>query len=154
MIRLKKSRWLSRQLRNSKMKFLAIACLGLLVLGCQLPGQSQSQSDQDPLGQPQFLPIEAIATLENSTQIGLEVASTPQQQSLGLMHRKELGQQRGMLFPFSPPRPASFWMKREFPDDAAVIKMFFDARRTISESLGIGGSRWLQILYEILLGKE
>ena len=111
MARFKHQYWLPKKLRNSKAQWITIACLGLLVLGCQLPGQSQSQVARDPLTQPQFLPIEAIAKLENSVQIGLEVASTPQQQSLGLMHRKELGQQRGMLFPFSPPKPASFWMK-------------------------------------------
>jgi uncharacterized protein len=41
----------------------------------------------------------------------LEVASTPEQQSMGLMYRTELADNRGMLFSFSPPRPVRFWMK-------------------------------------------
>ena len=79
-------------------------------MGCQL-ASDQGSVAQNFLSQPQFLPIEATATLDNSVEIGLEVASTPQQQALGLMHRTELGENRGMLFPFSPPRPANFWMK-------------------------------------------
>jgi uncharacterized protein len=41
----------------------------------------------------------------------LEVARTAQEQSTGLMYRKSLAANRGMLFVFSPARPASFWMK-------------------------------------------
>jgi uncharacterized membrane protein (UPF0127 family) len=43
--------------------------------------------------------------------INLEVAETPEQQELGLMYRTALPDDRGMLFPFSPPRPVTFWMK-------------------------------------------
>lgn len=41
----------------------------------------------------------------------LEVARTPEEQSIGLMNRTDLATNRGMLFVFSPPRPVSFWMK-------------------------------------------
>lgn len=58
----------------------------------------------------QRLPVTAIATL-NDTAIYLEVANTPQQQTIGLMYRASLGDDQGMLFPFSPPRPVSFWMR-------------------------------------------
>ncbi len=40
-----------------------------------------------------------------------EVAETPEQQARGLMFREKLGPDAAMLFPFSPTRPASFWMK-------------------------------------------
>ena len=30
---------------------------------------------------------------------------------MGLMHRQSLAPDRGMIFPYDPPRPASFWMK-------------------------------------------
>jgi uncharacterized membrane protein (UPF0127 family) len=43
--------------------------------------------------------------------IELEIAKTPEQQQIGLMYRTSLADNRGMLFPFSPPRPVSFWMK-------------------------------------------
>jgi uncharacterized protein len=40
----------------------------------------------------------------------VEVARTPEQQERGLMERRALAPDAGMLFPFDPPRPASFWM--------------------------------------------
>ncbi len=41
----------------------------------------------------------------------VEVAQTPEEQAQGLMFRKRVGPNEGMLFPFNPPRQASFWMK-------------------------------------------
>jgi hypothetical protein len=41
----------------------------------------------------------------------VEVAQTPEEQTQGLMYRKRVGPNEGMLFPFNPPRQASFWMK-------------------------------------------
>ena len=41
----------------------------------------------------------------------VEVARTPEQQATGLMFRRSLPANRGMLFPYDPPVPASFWMK-------------------------------------------
>ena len=41
----------------------------------------------------------------------VEVARTELEQEKGLMFRKELGADTGMLFPMNPPRTASFWMK-------------------------------------------
>lgn len=60
--------------------------------------------------QGQMLPITAEVEI-NGHRIGLEVAHTRQQQSIGLMFRELLADDRGMLFPFVPPRPVSFWMK-------------------------------------------
>lgn len=44
----------------------------------------------------------------------LEVAATADEQQCGLMYRKKMKQQAGMIFPFSPPRPATFWMENTF----------------------------------------
>ena len=41
----------------------------------------------------------------------LEVADTPRKQQLGLMHRKSMPQDRGMIFVFADERERSFWMK-------------------------------------------
>ena len=40
----------------------------------------------------------------------VEIARTASQQETGLMNRRALAPDAGMLFPFDPPRPASFWM--------------------------------------------
>lgn len=58
----------------------------------------------------QQLPVTAVAEL-GGQRIALEVAQTPEQQALGLMYRPALAPNRGMLFPISPPRPVSFWMR-------------------------------------------
>jgi hypothetical protein len=58
----------------------------------------------------QSLPISAQVTIADQI-IQLEVARTPTEQSIGLMYRDRLPDNRGMLFPFKPPRPVGFWMK-------------------------------------------
>ncbi len=60
--------------------------------------------------QGQMLPITATVELGGET-IALEVAATIDQQSMGLMYRDRVPPEQGMLFPFAPPRPVSFWMK-------------------------------------------
>lgn len=53
----------------------------------------------------------------------VEVARTPQEQGQGLMFRKELPPNGGMLFPFDPPQVASFWMKNTvIPLDMIFIR--------------------------------
>lgn len=58
----------------------------------------------------QVLPISATAEIAGQT-FDLEVALTPEQQAMGLMNRTFLPDNRGMLFPFNPPRATSFWMR-------------------------------------------
>lgn len=41
----------------------------------------------------------------------VETAVTAQQQERGLMFRRELGPDRGMIFPYDPPQSVGFWMK-------------------------------------------
>lgn len=41
----------------------------------------------------------------------VELARTGEEQATGLMNRSTLAPDRGMVFPFEPPREASFWMK-------------------------------------------
>ncbi|MEO0396065.1 MAG: DUF192 domain-containing protein [Cyanobacteria bacterium P01_A01_bin.137] len=110
-------------------QYLPLVGLCCLLLACSTPdsagtaeiGPSSSvitsepaPDDADPssmlTGPGQVLPITAQATIAGET-FELEVAQTARQQQLGLMHRKALPDNRGMLFPFSPARPVGFWMK-------------------------------------------
>lgn len=59
----------------------------------------------------QTLPISGVAIVPNGTEINLEVARTPKEQEIGLMYRKNLPDDRGMLFQFPSAQPVSFWMK-------------------------------------------
>lgn len=68
----------------------------------------QAPTVQEDLAQ--VLPISAQIKIAE-TVIQLEVARTPAEQAMGLMYRPVLPDDRGMLFPFEPPRPVRFWMK-------------------------------------------
>ena len=78
-----------------------------VMVGCSAP--LVQSSDAMPVMR-QNLPIEAEAKMGGKT-IQLEVARTPQQQAIGLMNRKSLADDRGMIFLFNPPRVTQFWMK-------------------------------------------
>ena len=55
-------------------------------------------------------------------QIDAQVARTPDQRAIGLMHRKEMPQHEGMLFVFEQPATQCFWMKNTLlPLTAAFI---------------------------------
>jgi uncharacterized membrane protein (UPF0127 family) len=102
--------------------------LSLLLLGCTSlsagapPNSPTPPSNSEMIGQAstrpsptqenfgQVLPISAQAEISGQV-IQLEVARTPEQQEMGLMHRPALPNDRGMLFPFEPPRPVLFWME-------------------------------------------
>jgi uncharacterized membrane protein (UPF0127 family) len=53
----------------------------------------------------------------------VEVARSAQEQETGLMNRPSLGPDRGMIFPYDPPQPVSFWMKHTLiPLDMIFIR--------------------------------
>jgi uncharacterized membrane protein (UPF0127 family) len=53
----------------------------------------------------------------------VEVAATPEQQERGLMFRRELAGDRGMIFPYDPPQDVAFWMKNTLiPLDILYIR--------------------------------
>lgn len=88
-----------------------------------------------------------IQTLEIVTKSGVqvfavEVATTEQEKTTGLMYRKELADGRGMLFDFSPEQPVSMWMKNTFiPLDMIFIRadgrISRIAENTVPQSLAI-----------------
>ncbi len=53
----------------------------------------------------------SVETATGSHEFSIEIARTPQEQGLGLMHRRELAPYFAMLFPFVEAREASFWMR-------------------------------------------
>lgn len=57
------------------------------------------------------VPLTIATAAKTSHKFRVEVARTPEQQERGLMFRQKLGPDEGMIFPMSPPRFASFWMK-------------------------------------------
>jgi uncharacterized membrane protein (UPF0127 family) len=61
----------------------------------------------------------SIQSLEIVTKSGVqvfsvEIATTEEEKTTGLMYRKELADGKGMLFDFSPEQQVSMWMKNTF----------------------------------------
>jgi len=52
-----------------------------------------------------------ILTSRGRVKFTVELAVTRAEQARGLMFRKSLAPDRGMLFPYNPPQRAAFWMK-------------------------------------------
>lgn len=70
----------------------------------------------------------------------LEVAITPKQAEIGLMHRTLLPAGQGMLFQFDSARPVAFWMKNTkipldmlFVRDGQVVNIAHQARPCVEE---------------------
>src|SRR3954454_2189404 len=67
-------------------------------------------------------PLE-IATKSGVRVFSVEMATTEEEKTTGLMYRKELADGRGMLLDFSPEQEVSMWMKNTFvPLDMIFIR--------------------------------
>jgi uncharacterized membrane protein (UPF0127 family) len=60
-----------------------------------------------------FQPLE-IVTKSGVQVFSVEMATTEEEKTQGLMHRKELADGKGMLFDFSPEQQISMWMKNTY----------------------------------------
>jgi uncharacterized protein len=90
-------------------------CLGLLAACSPSSGDAAPQSSQSaPAVHPvSGLPVVPLKVMRGDKALNfrVELARTPEQQAKGLMFRTSMGPDEGMLFPFDPPRGASFWMR-------------------------------------------
>lgn len=55
-----------------------------------------------------------LVTARGQHVFDVEVASTPEEKSMGLMFRTSLADNAGMLFPYSPPQEATMWMRNTY----------------------------------------
>jgi uncharacterized membrane protein (UPF0127 family) len=64
-----------------------------------------------------------IRTASGEHHFTVEIAASLEQQERGLMFRRELGPDRGMIFPYEPPQAVGFWMKNTLiPLDMVFIR--------------------------------
>jgi uncharacterized protein len=64
-----------------------------------------------------------IATENGEKEFQVEIADDPRETSIGLMFRREMAENEGMLFDFGAEAPRSFWMQNTYiPLDMIFIK--------------------------------
>lgn len=88
---------------------LLAASLLLLPAACRSPLSAEAPPARSEAGL-EIVPL-TISSGARKHRFRVEVAATPEQQARGLMYRKPLGPNEGMIFPFPEPRPANFFMK-------------------------------------------
>lgn len=86
--------------------------LALLASCSGAPKADENHAAATP-ARPKTIPL-IITANGKSHRFDVEVALTKEEQANGLMFRKDLPTDGGMVFPMSPPRTASFWMKNMF----------------------------------------
>jgi uncharacterized membrane protein (UPF0127 family) len=88
----------------------------------------------------------------------VEVADTPAERALGLMHRESLPPDQGMLFVYETPRRAQFWMENTL---VPLDMIFLDAQGRVTsvhpdavplDRTAIDGGEGVQFVLEINAG--
>jgi uncharacterized membrane protein (UPF0127 family) len=85
-------------------RFRDLFCIALLVL---LPARGRAETSGHDLKWETL----AVVTHHGTRRFEVEVADTDAAREYGLMYRKSLAPNRGMLFDFKSPQPVAFWMK-------------------------------------------
>lgn len=135
----------------AKAAFLVAALL--LAAGCSSqPGGDQAAGD---LAAPsrhaesglRIIPL-SVMTAEGPRRFDVEVAATPEEQQQGLMFRKQLGPDEGMIFPSQMSAERSFWMKNTvipldiifIGADRRVLSIHADAQPYSLDPIPSGGA--------------
>ena len=76
-----------------------------------------------------------LKTASGDHNFNVEVATTNQERALGLMFRRELAENAGMLFLYDRPQPAAMWMKNTIlPLDMIFIAAGGTVHRIVSHT--------------------
>ena len=123
----------------------AVSACALLLAGQRLLAQSAI----DPTGPQPMLPREEleIVTRDGKTHVfNVEMALSPEQQTIGLMFRPAVAPDAGMLFDWHSPRQSQMWMRNTIaPLDMVFIgqdgTIRAIAENTVPQSLAVIDSR-------------
>ncbi len=123
---------------------LAIPLIAIAHLACWMGwGVMQASCDCAGRGQPQ---VRLIARGGHEAVVQVEVASDPQDRARGLMFRRQLGAESGMLFVFPGEMNQSFWMKNTYlsldlifiGENRRIVGILPGAKPQSTESLSVG----------------
>lgn len=120
--------------------FATAAALAVGLAACEPSAQQQAQAPAAAPRATDSLTIESEGGVRHVFRI--EVAVTPEQKATGLMFRRELGPDAGMLFTYETPQVIQMWMRNTLiPLDMVFIgadgRVINIAERTVPESLAI-----------------
>jgi uncharacterized membrane protein (UPF0127 family) len=101
-------------------------------------------------GQPQ-LQLPRIQLQAGMHQMQVQVAATPDQRAIGLMHRTEMPQAEGMLFAFEQASQQCFWMKNTLlpltaafiADDGTIVNLADMKPQTLDAHCSDQPVRWV-----------
>ncbi len=101
-------------------------------------------------GQPQ-LQLPRIQLQAGMHQMQVQVAATPDQRAIGLMHRAEMPQAEGMLFAFEQASQQCFWMKNTLlpltaafiADDGTIVNLADMKPQTLDAHCSDQPVRWV-----------
>jgi uncharacterized protein len=103
-----------------------VAAAGLITLALLIPWGAGYAAGTGTL---------VLKTASGDHNFNIEVATTDQERALGLMFRRSLPENAGMLFIYDPPQPATMWMKNTFiPLDMVFISAHGEVHRIESNT--------------------
>lgn len=98
-----------------RLPFAIIIAAGLLA-ACsqqaaeQAPAASSSAASVHPESGLEVIPV-TVTSSTGEHVFAAELAASDMEQARGLMFRTAMGADEGMIFPYDPPEPLSFWMR-------------------------------------------
>ena len=92
------------------MRGLLTLMIAAVMAVCQPVSPAEARLPLAPSGLSQ-VPLHVTTARGRVRHFMVEVARTLPEQQVGLMNRRVLAPNRGMIFPYSPPEPVAFWMK-------------------------------------------
>lgn len=105
--------WAAPSMKNIVSRFV----LAIGLTACALHAQAQAPA----AGQPQ-LGLQRTTITAGMYLIDAQLALSPREREIGLMHRKDMPAQEGMLFVFEQPATQCFWMRNTLlPLTAAFV---------------------------------
>src|SRR4051812_12007329 len=110
--------------RSSRRRILGLAVIAAgLIVACS-PSAPAENVPADERAQSGLAEVPLIIHSQNGDhRFTVEVAATFDEQERGLMFRRSLDPNGGMIFPYDPPQPVAFWMKNTLiPLDMVFIR--------------------------------